>query len=187
VLARNRSKLGLIGDSPLFRLSLFLPKWIGSFNSNLFHKEANRMKKTVDEIKGHKDDIKHSMDEVKSDIQVTQDGAKDTAFQSLWHRENTDTPDQLEPEFDKEGSGFIVRIGGSLAGEITYTPIDEHTWVLDHTFVSPQYRGRDVAQRLLQLVAAEARGKGKKIIPACSYAAVQFRRHSEYADVWKQT
>lgn len=85
----------------------------------------------------------------------------------------------------KEGNAFVIRSEGRQIGEISYVPTDEHTWVIDHTFVAPAFRGGNIAQRLLRRAVDEARADNKKIIPQCSYVAVQFRRNEEYADVWK--
>jgi uncharacterized protein len=85
---------------------------------------------------------------------------------------------------EKQGNGYILKNAAGPVGEITYRMVDADTWVLDHTYVDPGYRGGSLAKRLLNLVVDEAREKGRKIIPACSYAHVQFNRHAEYADVW---
>lgn len=88
---------------------------------------------------------------------------------------------------EKHGNGYILKgVGGSI-GEITYKLVDVDTWILDHTYVHPRYRGGNLAKQLLNLVVDEAREKGRKIIPGCSYAAAQFKRNpAEYADVWEQ-
>ncbi|GGF66425.1 N-acetyltransferase [Paenibacillus albidus] len=88
---------------------------------------------------------------------------------------------------DRQGNGFVLRIDTGPIGEITYVPHGEDTWIVDHTFVSPEHRGGNMARRLLDRVVEEARAEGKQIIPACSYALLQFKRNPEYADVWKQS
>jgi predicted GNAT family acetyltransferase len=87
----------------------------------------------------------------------------------------------------KEGNGFVIRGEHGLIGEITYSVRPgTDTWMLDHTYVTPEYRGGDIAKRMLDRVAEEARQEGKKIIPLCSYARIQFERNPEYSDVWQQ-
>ncbi|MBO7748002.1 N-acetyltransferase [Paenibacillus sp. MWE-103] len=88
---------------------------------------------------------------------------------------------------EKHGNGYILKGVGGPIGEITYKLVDVDTWVLDHTYVDPKYRGGTLAKQLLNLVVDEAREKGRKIIPACSYALAQFKRHPEYADVWDKS
>ncbi|NIK78240.1 hypothetical protein FHS15_003378 [Paenibacillus castaneae] len=87
----------------------------------------------------------------------------------------------------KQGNSFILTTAQGTIGEITYSLVDVNTWVIDHTFIAPQYRGGSLGRQLLDFVVEEARGKGRKIIPACSYALAQFKRYPEYADVWEKS
>ncbi|QJD86491.1 GNAT family N-acetyltransferase [Cohnella herbarum] len=89
-------------------------------------------------------------------------------------------------EIRKQGTSFVVLGVGGQVGEITYRLADVDTWVIDHTFLDPRYRGGNIARKLLDIVVEEARAEGKKIIPSCSYALTQFKRNSEYADVWEK-
>ncbi|WP_245850912.1 GNAT family N-acetyltransferase [Paenibacillus herberti] len=84
----------------------------------------------------------------------------------------------------KEGNGYVIRREGEIIGEITYVPSNEgKVWIVDHTYVSPEQRGQNLASSLLQAVVDEARQAGVKIEPACSYAAAQFKRRKDYADL----
>ncbi|WP_169087492.1 GNAT family N-acetyltransferase [Paenibacillus sp. PL91] len=87
----------------------------------------------------------------------------------------------------KQGNSYILTTAKGMIGEITYSLVDVNTWVIDHTFVDGEYRGRDLGRQLLDFVVEEAREKGRRIIPSCSYALAQFKRHPEYADVWEKT
>ncbi|WP_017815073.1 GNAT family N-acetyltransferase [Paenibacillus shenyangensis] len=85
----------------------------------------------------------------------------------------------------KEGTAFFLKKGEEIVGEITYIPGPESdTWTLNHTYVNPEYRGGKIAQGLLDQVVQAARAENKKILPTCSYALAQFKRHSQYEDVW---
>ncbi|WP_060535155.1 GNAT family N-acetyltransferase [Paenibacillus bovis] len=85
----------------------------------------------------------------------------------------------------KEGTAFFLKKGEEIIGEITYIPGPESdTWTLNHTYVNPEYRGGKIAQGLLDQVVQAARAENKKILPTCSYALAQFKRHSQYEDVW---
>jgi predicted GNAT family acetyltransferase len=55
--------------------------------------------------------------------------------------------------------------------------------VIDHVEAPMSLRGTGAAGRLMDLVAAEARDAGLKIIPICGYAAAWLRRHRQYADL----
>ncbi|MFD2613929.1 GNAT family N-acetyltransferase [Paenibacillus gansuensis] len=83
-----------------------------------------------------------------------------------------------------EGNGFVMKQDGSIVAEVTYKPHGDGVLILDHTYVSPELRGQNIAQQLVLKVVEHARQTGNKIIPACSYAHAQFRRHQEYRDVW---
>lgn len=87
----------------------------------------------------------------------------------------------------KQGNSYILTTTKGTIGKITYTLVDVDTWVIDHTYVDGEYRGRDLGKQLLGFVVDEAREKGRKIIPSCSYALAQFKRNSAYEDVWEKT
>lgn len=90
--------------------------------------------------------------------------------------------DNLKPV--PEGSGYVIRHNGELIGKITYIPANEgKVWIVNHTYVSPQHRGQNFAASLVEAVVDEARHKGVKIDPACSYVAAQFKRRKDYAAI----
>lgn len=92
-----------------------------------------------------------------------------------------------ELEIRKEGNAYVVIGPNGQVGEITYRLADVNTWILDHTYLDPEYRGGNLAPRMLDFVVEEAREKGRKIVPACSYALAQFRRNPDkYGDVWER-
>ena len=45
------------------------------------------------------------------------------------------------------------------------------------------YRGRNVGVSLVRRAVDDARKGGYKIMPLCPFAAAQFRRHGDWADV----
>lgn len=56
-------------------------------------------------------------------------------------------------------------------------------WVMHHTYVPDQLRGRGVAARLVEAALRAAREAGAKIDPQCSYVARYLERHPETADL----
>lgn len=141
------------------------------------------------EVKQDVEDIRQSIDGMKTDMRGAIQEVKDVigeTKQSFTNWKEGANMDEMG-ELVKEGNAFVIHGKEGQIGEITYAPIDENTWVINHTYVSPPYRGRDIAQRMLRRVAEEARLESKKIVPICSYAAAQFKRNLEYDDVWKQT
>ena len=85
-----------------------------------------------------------------------------------------------------EGKGRYVGRGADGAeAEMTYTKIGLHQIIIDHTEVPDAFRGQGIGVKLVQRAVEDARSSGKKIIPLCPFAAAQFRRHAEWADVLK--
>jgi predicted GNAT family acetyltransferase len=85
---------------------------------------------------------------------------------------------------DSPGHGrYVIRLPGGLEAEMTFRKIGDRLIAIDHTYTPPEFRGHDIALRLLSRGVADARHDGIKVIPECSYAVVQFRRHKEWADL----
>lgn len=53
--------------------------------------------------------------------------------------------------------------------------------VFTHTEVPPADEGKGVGSRLVRAALDDARRRGFKIVPACSFVAAFVRRHPEYA------
>jgi len=78
---------------------------------------------------------------------------------------------------------YQAHVAGSDAiGRLTWTERDgvRHA---EHTLVPPEIGGRGVAGRLVEAMVADARENHFRIGPVCSYVAVAFQRHPEWADV----
>ena len=89
----------------------------------------------------------------------------------------------------EEGSGhgrYFIRLPGDLEAEMTYRKIGDGVIAIDHTYTPTEMRGRNIAFLMLSASIADAREKGLKIRPVCSYAVVQFQRHKEWADLLAQ-
>jgi uncharacterized protein len=88
---------------------------------------------------------------------------------------------------DGAGHGrFFIDLGDGFEAEMTYRKMGSDVIVIDHTYTPVEFRGRNIAALLMNRAIEEARTAGWKIVPACSYAAVQFRRHPEWADLLAQ-
>jgi predicted GNAT family acetyltransferase len=55
--------------------------------------------------------------------------------------------------------------------------------LITHVEAPMHLRGTGAAARLMQEIAGDARERGVKLTPLCSYAAAWFRRNRGYADV----
>ena len=52
--------------------------------------------------------------------------------------------------------------------------------IMTHTFVPPELRGRGIAAKLVRSALEHARSERLKVVPACSYVAVYFKRYPEF-------
>lgn len=86
---------------------------------------------------------------------------------------------------DTQGSKgmFSINENGKIAAEMTYSKAGENKFIIDHTEVNEQYRGREFGLELLKKAVEYARTKEMKIIPLCPFAKTMFGRHKEFSDV----
>ncbi|MHC9236363.1 GNAT family N-acetyltransferase [Pseudooceanicola sp. 502str34] len=87
-------------------------------------------------------------------------------------------------ELEETGSKgrYLYRDGGHEA-EMTYSRASARLIILDHTGVPDAFRGQGIGLALVTRAVEDARAGGWKILPLCPFAAAQFRRHPEWADV----
>jgi predicted GNAT family acetyltransferase len=96
----------------------------------------------------------------------------------------------IEPDdisFEETGSKgrYVYRVGEDEA-EMTFSKAGDALIIIDHTEVPDAFRGKGVGQALVRRGVEDARAAGKKILPLCPFAAAQFRRHADWADVLQQ-
>lgn len=82
---------------------------------------------------------------------------------------------------DEALSRFVIDLDGGTA-HADYR-LDSGRMVFTHTFVPPALRGRSLAGLLVRAGLAEARRRGLRVVPACSYVAAFIERHSEFRDL----
>ena len=87
-------------------------------------------------------------------------------------------------DFGSKGRYSLRSAEGAVA-EMTFSNAGEHLMIIDHTAVPDAFRGQGVGLRLVTRAVEDARVVSKKIIPLCPFAAAQFRKHPEWADVLK--
>ncbi|WP_243343497.1 GNAT family N-acetyltransferase [Anaerococcus sp. AGMB09787] len=88
----------------------------------------------------------------------------------------------VEIFFEDDNKRAAAYDEGKLIGESTFSPKDD-IWVIDHTFVQNDYRGQDIAVKLVNQIVITARERGKKIIPLCPFAKKEFDKKEEYRDL----
>jgi uncharacterized protein len=82
---------------------------------------------------------------------------------------------------DQGQSGeYRAHVAGHEAfGRLTWVS-REDVRVAEHTLVPKEIGGRGVAARLVETMIADARDKGFRIEPACSYVAAAFAKHPDW-------
>jgi predicted GNAT family acetyltransferase len=95
--------------------------------------------------------------------------------------------DAIRIEREENGSRgrYVYRADGHEA-EMTFSKVGTHQIIIDHTEVPEAFRGQGIGLRLVEHAVSDARKDGKTIIPLCPFAAAQFRRHPEWADVLRK-
>jgi predicted GNAT family acetyltransferase len=79
---------------------------------------------------------------------------------------------------------FYIGDEQNLIGEITFFENGNGQLVVDHTFVNPQYRGKNIGMILINAIVEYARNTNKLIIPVCPYVEKMFSRDSKFEDIW---
>lgn len=85
----------------------------------------------------------------------------------------------------REGNNrfYAVDDNSNEIAEIAFQREGDSLAIIDHTFVEPAYRGKGIANHLFELVIAEMKKEGRKILPLCSFAVHQFETKPEYRDM----
>ena len=83
--------------------------------------------------------------------------------------------------FDPKGSRYVLPLEDDEA-EVDVR-VSEGVMTVRRVFVPPAHEGQGLASRLMTAVARDAREKGLRIVPVCSYADAWFRRHRDPQDL----
>lgn len=79
-------------------------------------------------------------------------------------------------------AGRFTTVMEGIEAEVNYH-YDGDVIVISHTGVPRPIEGRGIASELVRAVFEFARDAGKKVRPACSYAAMWVQKHTQYADL----
>ncbi len=72
--------------------------------------------------------------------------------------------------YQAEQQRFSLMQNGREAGYLTYRKNGD-AWNIDHTVVSPEYRGQGLARLLVDAAITEAEKQNIRLSASCSYAA----------------
>ncbi|MBB3838237.1 hypothetical protein FHS57_002242 [Runella defluvii] len=87
-------------------------------------------------------------------------------------------------QFNRESKGFFkASEDGKEAGRMTYSWAGSDKFIIDHTEVNPDFKGKNVGLQLVMAAVDFAREKNLKIIPLCPFAKSVFDKKEEIRDV----
>lgn len=93
-----------------------------------------------------------------------------------------DQQTQVEVEEDPQGSRYVARVGGEVAGFVEYQQTAELV-VVTHTEVDPAWEGHGVGGALARGILDGTREKGLRALVVCPFVTAWIGRHPEYADL----
>jgi hypothetical protein len=79
-------------------------------------------------------------------------------------------------------SRYEIHVDGTLAGFADFE-MEGAAMVLPHTVIEPEFGGRGLATTLIREVLDDARAKGVKVVPACSFVAAFIAKNDDYQDL----
>ena len=78
---------------------------------------------------------------------------------------------------------YAASAPGKPEAELTYSVMNAHTIIIDHTGVPDGWRGVGVGKALVQRAVEDARARGVKIVALCPFAKAQIAKTPEWHDV----
>lgn len=86
---------------------------------------------------------------------------------------------------DIEGGkgAFVALEEGKQVGEMTYSQAGDEKFIIDHTEVDPEEKGKGIGHVLLYKAVEYARDHNMKIVPLCPFAKASFDRDVHIRDV----
>lgn len=90
---------------------------------------------------------------------------------------------EIFQENDEKRGTFKAIENGTEAGSMTYTWAGPTKFIIDHTDVNPEFKGKGVGKQMLMKAVAYARANNLKIMPLCPFAKSVFDKDAEIGDV----
>jgi uncharacterized protein len=78
---------------------------------------------------------------------------------------------------------YEMTVDGKHAGHIQWRMHGEDTIDLVHTEVENEFEGRGLASKLAKFALDDARARGLKVVPTCTYIGGWIQKHPEYENV----
>lgn len=87
-----------------------------------------------------------------------------------------------ENKMKEKENKIVYEIEGKEIGEVEFTPIDENTVDICHTYIDPDYQGQQIASKLVEELFKKLKKENKKAVITCSYVDHWIKKHPEYHD-----
>ncbi len=94
---------------------------------------------------------------------------------------NSDTSDMAIHD-RPERQRYELEAGGELAAIIEYR-LNGDCIALLHTEVQPAHEGGGIGSQIARHALDDARRRGLKVVPSCSFIAAYVQRHPQYQDL----
>jgi predicted GNAT family acetyltransferase len=78
---------------------------------------------------------------------------------------------------------YVAAAPDKPEAELTYSIVNEHLIIVDHTAVPDEWRGMGVGRALVERIVTDSRERGVKIVPLCPFTKAQIHEHAEWRDV----
>lgn len=88
----------------------------------------------------------------------------------------------IQHNTEKAGN-FKAINDGVTAGLMTYTWAGKDKFIIDHTEVSPDFKGQGVGKKMIMAAIDYARKNKIKILPLCPFAKAVFDKNDSLSDV----
>lgn len=87
-------------------------------------------------------------------------------------------------QINSETKGYFkAEVSGLEAGRMTYSWTGKDKFIIDHTEVNPDFKGKNIGKQMIMASVNYARDTNVKIIPLCPFAKSVFDKVSEIKDV----
>ena len=90
---------------------------------------------------------------------------------------------EIRHEKNKSSGRYVIDLAPGKVAEMTYQRHNLSKISIDHTRVPPEFRGRNIAEKLMEYAISQARRNKDRIVPVCSYVQKQFARHPNWSDL----
>lgn len=90
---------------------------------------------------------------------------------------------EITQQNDEKRGVFKAIEENKEAGEMTYTWAGPTKFIIDHTDVNPEFKGKNIGKQLVMKAVEYARQNKLKIMPLCPFAKSVFDRNEDIRDV----